>query len=110
MVSKEVFYLMRQTCDNYDPDEYRCYCHDSDNYYCDYESCPKIRKDIPKSTPLSPDEFAERMADLYLKHIVDEDDNEEAHLEMDRLIGNLLINLGYEDGVMIFREIPKYYA
>jgi hypothetical protein len=50
------------------------------------------------------------MAGLHLKYIVEEDDEEAAHIEMDRLIGNLLINLGYEDGVMIFRETPKWYA
>lgn len=110
MISKETFDVVRQTCECYDPEECICYHVDSNDDACDYEFCPKNRKDIPKSTPLSPDEFAKRMAELHVKYIIEEDDNEDAHREMDRLITNILIDLGYEDGVMIFRETPKYYT
>lgn len=110
MVSREVFDVIRPTCERYDFEDCCCYHPDNDISVCVYESCPKNKKNIPKSTPLSPDEFAKCMAGLYLKYVIEEDDEEAAHIEMDRLIGNLLINLGYEDGVMIFRETPKWYA
>lgn len=110
MVSREVFDVIRQTCELYDWEECACYFPNNDIFECNYDTCPKNKKSIPKSTPLSPDEFAKRMAELHIKYIIEEDDEEDAHREMDRLITNLLIDLGYEDGVLVFRETPKYYA
>lgn len=38
------------------------------------------------------------------------DDEEKAHGEMDYLMCKLLISLGYEEGISIFYDQPKYYA
>ena len=35
---------------------------------------------------------------------------EEAHIEADRLMEELLIELGYGAGVEIFRAMPKWYS
>lgn len=37
-------------------------------------------------------------------------DCEVSHCEMDTLLANLLISLGYEEGIKIFQESEKWYA
>lgn len=38
------------------------------------------------------------------------DDQEHRHYYMDRLMANVLIQLGYEDGIKVFNTSPKWYA
>ena len=54
-------------------------------------------------------EFYRQMKELE-KLYEDEDDEEKTHREMDRLMCELLTSLGYEEGISIFKNQPKYYA
>lgn len=54
-------------------------------------------------TPMTPDEFAERMAAV-------PGDPEEGHMEADNLMCELLRQLGYEKGVKIYESLGKWYA
>lgn len=54
---------------------------------------------------MTPDEFKEKM-----KLIADKGDIEKGHVEMDSLMCDLLVMLGYEDGIKIFDSIEKWYA
>lgn len=62
---------------------------------------------------ITPEEFKARMQAAY-DECCDEDgciDDEEAvHRAMDYEMCQLLIELGYEEGVKIFRATPKWYA
>ena len=55
-------------------------------------------------TPMTPSEFLERMMRCR------SGDQENDHLEMDRLMCDLLTDLGYEDGVSYFENTDKWYA
>lgn len=59
-----------------------------------------------KNIPLTPEEFAAEMLRLQ-KNIGDE---EARHGDMDELMCHVLISLGYEKGVEIFNNTPKWYA
>lgn len=37
-------------------------------------------------------------------------DMEDAHIEMDELMCEVLTFLGYHEGVEIFKQVPKWYA
>lgn len=54
----------------------------------------------------TPEEFADAMRFLRMNT----SDEEECHMSMDGLMTNLLISLGYEEGVEIFIDAPKFYA
>ena len=59
---------------------------------------------------MTPEEFAERM-----KRIREDDDNiyldwEGSHIAADNLICELLRELGYQKGVEIFEDMPKWYS
>lgn len=54
---------------------------------------------------IDPEEFFHRM----LK-ISSSDDQEENHGEADRLLCQVLAQLGYGDGVRVFRNMAKWYA
>ena len=62
---------------------------------------------------MTPEEFADEM-----RRITDEEqhkndpywDTEQIHIEMDSLVCKVLENLGYGEGVEIFRNEPKWYA
>ena len=56
---------------------------------------------------ISPKEFAEEM-----KRIAEESttDEEKCHIEMDDYICDVLRQLGFEDGVAIFIDTPKWYS
>ena len=51
--------------------------------------------------------FAERMRSIRLEF---GDDEEVCHEKMDELMCKTLRNLGYEEGVEIFEETPKWYS
>lgn len=68
---------------------------------------------------MTPQEFAEKMRGLVEKHTSYIDffgkdtpylDPEECHPEMDHLMCEVLIQLGYEEGVDIFRNTKKWYG
>ena len=54
---------------------------------------------------MTPKEFAEKM-----QLIVDEENTELGHIEMDNLMCELLKSLGYEEGVEIFDNALKWYS
>lgn len=61
---------------------------------------------------MTPEEFKEKMNDV-IKSGLDPIfgfDAEIAHVCADNLMRELLIQLGYEEGVQIFDNMPKYYS
>lgn len=54
-------------------------------------------------------EFATRMGYL-ADELEKEGDLEETHMQMDALMCETLESIGYEEGVRIFKEAPKWYA
>ena len=55
----------------------------------------------------TPEEFAGMMKAIAYKYHGDE---EECHMEMDRLMCDYLRMLGYGEGIDIFENIPKWYT
>lgn len=55
----------------------------------------------------TPEEFAGMMKAIACKY---HDDEEERHMEMDRLMCDYLRMLGYGEGIDIFKDTPKCYA
>ena len=60
-----------------------------------------------EALPNNIEHFAERMRAIRLEY---EDDEEVCHRKMDDLMCTTLRTLGYEEGVDIFLDTPKYYA
>lgn len=60
-----------------------------------------------KLESMTPEEFADAMRELVKK---DGDCEEIFHIEADKLISALLIALGYEEGIEIFDDQPKWYS
>ena len=56
-------------------------------------------------TPITPDEFR-----LQMKEIKENGNQEEAHIDADKLMCYLLETLGYGQGVATFRGMYKWYA
>lgn len=61
-----------------------------------------------KNTPMSPDVFANRM--LVIRQELGSRDEEWCHSKMDNLLCELLIELGYEEGIKIYQAQEKWYA
>lgn len=67
-------------------------------------------------TAETPKIFARKMAMIAQMYDNGEDqarrfiDEEEAHRMADKLMCDILIELGYGEGVDIFKKIPKWYA
>ena len=64
---------------------------------------------------LTPEEFAKAMKDISDKLVNPPKycqyyDEEDAHVEMDDLMCDLLGSLGYRDGVSIFENTNKWYS
>lgn len=64
---------------------------------------------------LTPEEFAKMMKDISDKLVNPPEcrpyyDKEDAHIEMDYLMCDLLRSLGYGDGVDIFENTDKWWA
>lgn len=68
---------------------------------------------------MTPEEFAERMRELIVKNthpieFLGDDvpyfDPEDCHPEMDELLCKVLKQLGYGEGVDIFKNTKKWYA
>ena len=60
-----------------------------------------------KLEPMTPEEFADAMRELVKKY---DNDEEMFHIKADHLISVLLIALGYEEGIEIFYDQPKWYS
>lgn len=58
-----------------------------------------------RAMKMTPKEFAEKM-----QLIVDEENTELGHIEMDNLMCELLKSLGYEEGAEIFDNALKWYS
>ena len=59
---------------------------------------------------MTKEEFKQKMKEIEDKFDNDVYDEEKAHYEADKLLMNCLVSLGYTDGVVIFEELPKWYA
>ena len=59
---------------------------------------------------MTPEEFAQRMKDAYEHFWVEKEDEELVHDVMDCIMCDLLRQLGYEEGIYIFENTPKWYA
>lgn len=61
---------------------------------------------------MTPQEFKEKMDDVVKSELdpIFGFDAEIAHVHADDLMCELLIQLGYEEGVQIFNDMPKYYS
>ena len=108
MITKEQFDIISQTCWLRECE----ICHNDCNHssICFYDNCPQIRYNRRKQNPLTPEQFANEMAKIHKDYLIDREDEELCHIEMDNLIINMLIDLGYEDGVYIFEHTKKWYA
>ena len=76
-------------------------------YDYDDEDFNELYKDIPDKP--TPEEFAEAMR-FFSDRYKDGNDIERTHRAMDDLMCETLASLGYEEGVKIFRDTPKWYA
>ena len=56
---------------------------------------------------ITPKEFAEMMNEVKTNY---KDDKETCHAKMDDILCMVLIDLGYEDGVMTFLRTSKWYS
>lgn len=54
---------------------------------------------------ISKEEFAARM-----RAIANDSDTEAAHSKADRLLCEVLVSLGYEDGVEVFELMDRWYG
>ena len=111
MISKEIFDIISPNC--WHRESSKCdTCFDSRNVTdkCNYDGCPKLKESVKKHPPLTPEEFTREMAKLHKDYIVDMDDEELCHINMDNLIRDMLIDLGYEGGASIFENTHKWYA
>jgi hypothetical protein len=59
---------------------------------------------------MTPQEFAEKMRDLLNKVEEDVRNVENCHYEADELLGTVLSELGYDEGIRIFDSMEKWYA
>lgn len=86
------------------------------DYFCNLNKTPEVTEEGKPETPiLTPEEFTKAMKDIsdklanppkYRPYY----DEEDAHMEMDDLMLDLLRSLGYGDGVDIFENTNKWYA
>lgn len=112
MISKENFDIISQTC--WARECNSCTIHIRENPLkpkCIHDNCPQLKKTVyKKQPPLSPEHFANEMAKIHKDYLIDREDEELCHIEMDNLIINMLVDLGYEDGAYIFEHTKKWYA
>ncbi len=108
MITKEQFDIISQTCwaRKYDICNNDC----NSSTICSYDKCPQLFYNRRKQNPLTPEQFANEMIKLHKDYLIDREDEEVCHIEMDNLIINMLIDLGYEDGAYIFEHTKKWYA
>ena len=59
---------------------------------------------------MTPEQFRDKMAEIYHEWWIEKDDEEAGHIYMDALMMDILIKLGYGDGVDIFKNAKKWYA
>lgn len=64
------------------------------------------RRKMKGAKMISPKEFAEKMGQI----AEEKDDTEVCHIKMDDYICEVLRTLGYEEGVEIFENTPKWYS
>ena len=65
-----------------------------------------INSDLNADTPMTPEEFAAEMREA-CEHY--KDDRECRHVAMDRIMCDLLRELGYNEGIDIFAGTPKWW-
>lgn len=75
------------------------------SYYCCMSKWDKDESQDNR-TVIRPEEFAQKMKQIFKKGY----DEEVAHVEADDLMGEVLSSLGYEDGIKVFNSNEKWYA
>jgi hypothetical protein len=55
---------------------------------------------------MTPSEFAEKMREIYGEYYPPE----EAHVQADKLLCEVLKSLGYDEGVRLFEEATRWYS
>lgn len=55
---------------------------------------------------MTPMEFADKMSTIFGKRY----DEEAAHIDADDLLCEVLVDLGYAEGVKVFNDAHKWYA
>jgi hypothetical protein len=108
MITKEQFDIISQTCWDRKYDICNNDCNSST--ICSYDKCPQLHYIRRKQNPLTPEQFANEITKIHKDYLIDREDEELCHIEMDNLIVNMLIDLGYEDGACIFEHTKKWYA
>lgn len=115
MIRKETFDIIHNDCD-YRTRNGFCSVYREGQiqsaFVCSYENCPKVNDQChwKEKQPLSPEEFADKMLDIFKEYCLEKDDEETAHWEMDVAMRDLLCSLGYEEAVWIFNSTPRWYA
>ena len=61
----------------------------------------------PRTAPLTPQEFAEKMRSIKRDY---DGDTECLHGALDEAMEDLLVSLGYSDGINIAKKCPRWYA
>lgn len=116
MIRKETFEVMHKQCDDYVRRGEFCAADPEKGMpLCSYENCPivetsRIGKATYEEQFLNPEEFADKMLDIFKEYYLEKDDEEDTHWEMDVAIMDLLCALGYEEAVWIFKNTPRWYA
>ena len=83
--------------------------------FCEIHSKPEESEESEEAEDnhaLTPEEFTKAMKDISDKLVEDLPyyDEEDAHMEMDDLMCDLLRTLGYGDGVDVFENTDKWYS
>lgn len=117
MVRKETFEIMCEGC----PRHFAGKCVSWDVSYgnsksCAYENCKYCMRDSNNDCPPdTPDEFADKLLNIYKMFYTDKsceednDDGSDAHMEMKDAICELLFSLGYDEAAWIFWSTPELY-
>jgi len=59
---------------------------------------------------MNPEEFKKKMKEIQIEYECITHDTEEVHIKMDKLMCEVLENLGYKEGIEIFNNTPKWYS
>ena len=59
---------------------------------------------------MTPEEFCEKMKEFAGDEFTGDYDTECAHINADDLMCDILEQLGYKDGVEVFKNMPRWYS
>lgn len=67
--------------------------------------CFTVVREEPMKNQLTPNEFV-----ILMRIFADNDDKELRHIHMDKLMCDFLSDLGYEEGIKVFKDTDKWWA